>query len=131
MRIAVARAEGVDENAHFGYAERFLVFELADGGNGEDVEPILLEERAANGHCTGAGGDRRLLRGTVALVADCTAVIALRIGPCARRDLDAAGVLPLEHPGPGLDGAGALIAGLRRRRLLQLRRQERQKESSR
>lgn len=121
MKIAVARSGATEENAHFGYAESFAVYDV----DGE--EPRLVDERDATGHCTGAGGNRRLLRGSVALVGDCAAVIALRIGPCARRELDAAGVLALEHPGPGLDGAGALVAGLKRSRLAGVRRQVRQR----
>jgi predicted Fe-Mo cluster-binding NifX family protein len=119
MRIAVARTLADVQNAHFGYAEHFLVFELGDG------EPVLLEVRDATGHCTGAGGDRRRLRSSVETVADCVAVLALRIGPCARRELDAAGVLAIEYPGPVLDGAQPLLAGLRRSRVVQNRTSDR------
>jgi nitrogen fixation protein NifB len=125
MRIAVARNSTDIENAHFGYAEQFLVFDL-DG-----LEPALVDVRAIGGHCTGTGGNRRLLRASVDAVADCVVVLALRIGPCARRALDDAGVLALEHAGPGLDGAGPLLAGLRRSRFVQSRIQTRTKERSR
>jgi hypothetical protein len=60
-----------------------------------------------------------LLRDSVAAVSDCVAVVALRIGPCARRALDAVGVLAIEHPGPVLDGAETLVAGLERSRFVQ------------
>jgi predicted Fe-Mo cluster-binding NifX family protein len=125
MRIAVASETTDGLNAHFGYAEHFLVFDIDDGGT------CLVEIRAVSPHCTGTGGNRRLLRDSVDAVSDCVAVVASRIGPCARRALDAAGVLALEHEGPGLEGTEALIAALRRSRIVRARRQELQKESSR
>jgi nitrogen fixation protein NifB len=119
MRIAVATDGKSATNAHFGYAEDFQVYDV-DG-----PEPQLVEVRSAAGHCTGAGGNRRLLRDSVAAVADCTAVVAARIGPCARRALDAAGVLALEHEGPGLEGMTGLVEALRRSRVVQARQKER------
>ncbi|MDQ1289889.1 MAG: hypothetical protein QG622_3455 [Actinomycetota bacterium] len=119
MRIAVARADGAEENAHFGYAERFSIYDVNDTGT------HLVDERDATGHCLGHGGDQALLHRSVALVADCVAVVALRIGPCARRALDAEGVLALEHPGPGLAGADTLVTRPRREP-----RQELQEERS-
>jgi predicted Fe-Mo cluster-binding NifX family protein len=129
VRIAVARDSLGEENAHFGYAEHFLVLEV--GADVEGAEPVLREVRDATGHCTGAGGNRRLLRDSVDAVSDCVAVVALRIGPCARRALDAIGVLAIEHPGPGLEGVEALVAGLERSRFVQARQRAQQKERAR
>ncbi len=87
--------------------------------------PRLVEVRDAGAHCTGTGGDRGLLQRSVDAVADCVAVVAARIGPCARRELDAAGVLALEHAGPGLDGLGPGIEALRRSPVLRARQESR------
>ena len=107
MKIAVAGSDTTTLNAHFGFADYFNVFELGTDG------PTFVEARWTTPHCSDVGGDHRKLDTSVGLLTDCRAVIAAAIGPCARQELEAHHILPVEYDGPGLEGAQSLLATLR------------------
>ncbi len=110
MRIAVAGSAATGtSNAHFGFAEHFDVFDL----DLTDQQPHFVETRRSTPHCRDTGGDRSLLDRSADLLADCQAVVAAAVGPCARRALTRRGVLAVEHDGPGLTGADALLSAVR------------------
>ena len=92
FRVAIA----IDVNgvflAHFGRASRFAVYEFSSG------HASLLDTRAAERFCQQLDKQQRLE--TVAdLLADCSAVVAAAIGPCARQELNGANVQALEFDG--------------------------------
>lgn len=107
MKVALARQAGVPGNTHFGYAETFHIFDI-------DVDPpALLEIRANVPHCDDDGGDQSRLARAADLLVDCDAVLASAIGPCAREALSARDIVPIEHNGPGLDGATGVIQAIK------------------
>lgn len=108
MRIAVGRRGDELANSHFGYAEFFSIFDVTDSGAAE-----LVQTRLTGSHCGDDGGDQRHLAETVAALADCVAVVAARIGPCARRQLAEFDILAAEADGPGLVGCEWLLAAVR------------------
>ena len=100
MKIAVAGQAAPGRIAHFGHAVSFEIFDI-------DVEPPrLLQTRQVTPHCVGNRGDGWRLTQSVELLSDCVAVLARRIGPCARDALRQHDIIPVEHSGD-LTGAGA------------------------
>ena len=104
MKVAVSRRPKVGINAHFGYAEFFEIYDVSGD------KALRVETRFNDPHCSDAGGDHDLLDRAADLVADCVAVVAGRIGPCARDALLARGIAAVEHDGPGLFGTERELA---------------------
>jgi nitrogenase cofactor biosynthesis protein NifB len=84
IRIAVASQQGIAVDTHFGQAERFLVYDVDEAGS------RYLESREVTACCAGpvncgeggTGADQTLAR-----IADCAAVVTLRIGPLFEQQL--------------------------------------------
>lgn len=89
IRIAVASSDETWIDLHFGRAHQFLIYAW-DG-----VEFTLGETRTLRPGCSGNGHDAARLHQAAETVADCRAVIAVRIGPAAVEILEALGVRPL------------------------------------
>lgn len=107
MKVAVAgHAEGT-RIPHFGHAELFTIFDCSED------QPRLLEVRSNRPHCDEEGGDRLDLDQTVMLIGDCVAVLASKIGPCARDALMGQEIVPLEYEIQDLDGVPALLERLK------------------
>ncbi|NTU85221.1 MAG: dinitrogenase iron-molybdenum cofactor biosynthesis protein [Chloroflexales bacterium] len=107
MKIAIAGHPETTLIPHFGHAELFTIFDVSE------AQPRLLETRWNRPHCGDSGGDRPQLEHTVALLADCTAVLAGKIGPCARDALIEHEIIPMEHAGLSLDEAQGLLPKLK------------------
>ncbi|NTW04418.1 MAG: hypothetical protein HGA19_24670 [Oscillochloris sp.] len=109
MKIAVARHSDFTCIPHFGHAEQFAIFDISED------QPHLQEIRSNRPHCGDTGGDRPQLEQTVVLLADCAAVLAAKIGPCARDALIGHDIVPLEYEGQSLDEVLALLPTLKTR----------------
>lgn len=104
LQVAIATRDGVAVTEHFGSAARFDIWRL-DG-----PAPRLIETRrnvAACGH-PDAPGDA--MDASVALVADCRAVVVTRIGECALGRLGQFGILAFEGDDPVADVITELAA---------------------
>ncbi|MGA2047787.1 MAG: NifB/NifX family molybdenum-iron cluster-binding protein [Terracidiphilus sp.] len=92
FRVALA----IDVNgaflAHFGRASHFAVYEFSSG------RASLLDTRATEIFCQQLDKQQRL-ESVADLLADCNAVVAAAIGPCARQELKEANVQTLEFDG--------------------------------
>ncbi|MDR1787549.1 MAG: radical SAM protein [Treponema sp.] len=89
IRVAVASKSGVLVDEHFGHAEAFRVYEYRSGA------VRFLEERPVARYCgangsAACGQDKR--EGVFDTLADCAAVLALRIGEAPRRALAERGI---------------------------------------
>jgi len=104
MGDKVAFAIGADGAAleHFGYAERFVVFEFGP------EQPVFREIRDATAFCRHEEKDAKL-RNVADLLADCRAVICAAIGPCARLELSLANIEAFEFDG-SMEAAIRVIA---------------------
>ncbi|NTU79516.1 MAG: dinitrogenase iron-molybdenum cofactor biosynthesis protein [Chloroflexales bacterium] len=109
MKVAVAGHPESTPIPHFGHAELFTIFDLSED------PPRLLEVRSNRPHCGDTGGDRPQLDQTVALLGDCVAVLAAKIGPCARDALIGHAIVPLEHEGQSAAEIPALLQTLKTR----------------
>jgi len=83
IKIAIASSDGLVVDTHFGHAERFTIIETAVDGS-----HAIVDSRDVGAFC-GAAGD---LDATVGRLADCSYVLASRIGPCGERALAARGI---------------------------------------
>jgi nitrogen fixation protein NifB len=91
-RIAVASSNRLDINRHFGQAACFAVFALKADGKCE-----FIEERGFNQFCADCGQEDLAAR--IGIFADCAAVIAAKVGPAAKKELEKAGLLVFEQAG--------------------------------
>ena len=106
MKIAVALGADGAVLAHFGQAEKFFIYDDADGIF------TLTECRSASPACSRDGSDALMLA-VVRQVSDCAAVIAARFGPCALREVENSGVFPFETEGTLDDKLPAGLARMR------------------
>jgi len=94
-RIAAASTDGKTINEHFGRAESFLIYDVDSSGfsfvEKRDVKKPLC------GSCAEGHNDDSLSASVEAL-ADCTAVVAQRIGPTGRRALALNNISVFEQP---------------------------------
>jgi predicted Fe-Mo cluster-binding NifX family protein len=90
----VALAIGADGTTleHFGYAERFAVYEFGPG------TPVQREIREAAAFCRREDKEANL-QAVAGLLCDCRAVICAAIGPCARLELSFSNVEAYEFDG--------------------------------
>lgn len=93
-KVAVTTKHGTMVDTHYGHAERFHVFKT-DGGSSR-----LVEIRECQKYCLGEvdcdeAADKK--RSAIESIADCDAVLTMRIGDEARRRLREAGVAVIER----------------------------------
>ncbi|MEN6437604.1 MAG: NifB/NifX family molybdenum-iron cluster-binding protein [Syntrophobacter sp.] len=103
MKIAIATESDGLTLAHFGHAERFVIYDAGDG--------LFHTESRPNSPPCGREDTETLMSAAVRQVSDCAAVVAARFGPCALRQIGSIGILPFEMGGM-LDER--LLAGLSR-----------------
>ena len=92
MRIAVASSDGKIVNQHFGKATQFFILD-ADVGK---IEPV--EVRGNIPPCGSSeynGHDDNVLSRTIALIADCDAVLCSPIGIGVQEELRSRGIEPV------------------------------------
>ncbi|OEF96266.1 nitrogenase cofactor biosynthesis protein NifB [Desulfuribacillus alkaliarsenatis] len=91
-RVAVASKSGKIVDQHFGHATEFLIYEIkADAHQ-------LLEKRSVGKYCNGneqCQDDKR--QQIIAMLADCDAVLSLRIGHSAEQKLLEQGIRSYQH----------------------------------
>ena len=92
MKIAISLEPDGVTLAHFGHAEKFLIYE--DGGG-----TFLIAESRQNLPPCGRENSAALMAAAARLVSDCSAVVAARFGPCALREVGSCGVFPFEMAG--------------------------------
>jgi nitrogen fixation protein NifX len=91
-RIAIASSNGKLIDTHFGHAERFDVYELADSGF------AFVETRRPGAACSGGRHDEEAFDATLAAIGDCEAVFVSVIGYGAAAYLNRKGMRVFESP---------------------------------
>ncbi|HWT77016.1 MAG TPA: nitrogenase cofactor biosynthesis protein NifB [Mobilitalea sp.] len=89
IQVAVATKSGMIVDQHFGQVSEFYVYQYSKGN------AVFLEKRPVNKYCTGAADcDERSekMELIIQTVADCDAVIAMRIGDAPRSRLSEKGI---------------------------------------
>ena len=105
VRVAIGAHSGVRVSEHFGHATRFEIWEVRPEGS------RLVETRMNRPACgTGHARADQLMDASVALVADCRAVVVAQIGECALNRLDKLGILAFETDDP-VDATVRQLAG--------------------
>ena len=91
VRVAIGTASGARVSEHFGHATRFEIWDVSAEGSRH------VETRNNRPAC-GSGCDRadEAMDASVALVADCRAVVVSRLGECAINRLTKLGILAFE-----------------------------------
>jgi nitrogen fixation protein NifB len=92
-KIAVTSKYGKLVDLHFGHAAEFLIYE----GEGRAFE--LVERRRTPKYCLGiddCDGDRRQKDAVLDILGDCDAVLTMRIGYNAQKNLLAKGIMSVE-----------------------------------
>ncbi|SCM76920.1 Dinitrogenase iron-molybdenum cofactor biosynthesis protein [uncultured Pleomorphomonas sp.] len=97
VRVAIGTASGARVSEHFGHATRFEIWEVGPAGT------RFLETRNNRPACgSGCGANfeenraDEVMDASVALVADCRAVVVSRLGECAINRLSRLGILAFE-----------------------------------
>jgi predicted Fe-Mo cluster-binding NifX family protein len=95
MKIALATGDGINVNKHFGSAPYFVIAEADASGY------TILESRENTGarEQTDKEHNQARFEATVALVSDCKAVIAAKIGRSAVSELLRSDIQALEQAG--------------------------------
>ncbi len=102
FRVALAIEADGKFLAHFGRASRFAVYEFSSG------VATPLDTRSAAAFCQRPEKQQKL-ESVSDLLADCVAVVAAAIGPCARHELESGKMQPLEFDG-SVEDALCIIA---------------------
>ncbi len=97
MRIAVASKSGTEVDQHFGHAERFLLYECADG------VPNLVGDVKVEKYCS-FDVDHPFREKQFGAIVDalrgCSAVVMAMVGELPRQELKKAGIEPVTADGP-------------------------------
>ena len=93
-RVALASTDNKHVDQHFGRAESFLIVDVDDKGNYEEIEQRFVNPVCEGGH----HNDEKLKRGAEALL-DCNFVLAAKIGGGALGALQEHGIAAFEMPG--------------------------------
>lgn len=93
VRIAFASSTGLMVDEHFGRCGRFVIVDIT-GDSWSTVQTRLLPPSNTAGHDDGAFGR------TAALLSDCVAVFAAKVGPYAAQILLERGIRVFEAPYP-------------------------------
>lgn len=92
-RIAVASSDGIVVNQHFGHAEKFLIYEVTDGGNF-----CFIETRTVEPVCSYGNHDDKKLTENLRKIQDCKYLLVSRIGAGACTQAEHLGITPVELP---------------------------------
>jgi len=86
-RFAVASKTGAIVDLHFGHADKFFIYES------DETNARLVETRGVSKYCDGSASDKEdKWEQVIRAVADCDAVLALRIGPTPEKRLRENGI---------------------------------------
>lgn len=101
LRVAIASQDGKSLDAHFGYAQRLMVYEVTSRRR-RFVQAISVDP-SDSPECAGEAPDR--IGPKVRALAGCDVVFALAIGPPAAAQIIRAGIHPIKAPEPEPIGA--------------------------
>lgn len=111
MLIAVASKSGTEVDQHFGHAERFLIYEVADG------QPLLVREVPVEKFCS-FDPDEPMRHSKFDLIAEaidgCRAVVTAQIGEYPRQELEKHGIVAISQEGPIKELLPEVCQGLER-----------------
>jgi predicted Fe-Mo cluster-binding NifX family protein len=97
MLIAVASKDGREINQHFGHAERFLIYEVAE------TEAKLVDEKKVQRYCT-YDQDHPLrshvLKDIASALTGCRAVVCAQIGQAPQLEMERLGLETFVADGP-------------------------------
>lgn len=93
-RVAMASTDNRHVDQHFGRAESFLIVDVDDEGNYEEIE-----QRFVTPICGGGHHDQSALKRGVEALLDCNIVVAAKIGPGAYNELLEHNLNPFEFTG--------------------------------
>lgn len=88
--VAVATKGGGLVNQHFGHAREFMIYEV------DANEAKFVGHRKVENYCQGGYGEEDSLDTIIKTVADCTAVLASKVGSCPQVELKKAGLIVVE-----------------------------------
>lgn len=97
MLIAVASKDGKEIDQHFGYAERFLIFDVEQG------TATLVDEKKVDRYCSYDPDHPlrgHLLRAIGEALAGCRAVVTAQMGEHPKGELEHLGIEPFVASGP-------------------------------
>lgn len=97
MLIAVASRDGISIDQHFGHADRFLIYEVADGGS------RLVDEKKVERYCTYDQDHplrADLLRAIAEALAGCRVIVCAQIGQRPQMELERLGFDTFVADGP-------------------------------
>jgi len=117
-RIAVASTDGRAIDAHFGEAESFFIYD-AQGGGYAFVERRGVTPFSGSYARAGENGVPPCL----AAISDCAAVVAVKFGPRAKKELAVVGISAFEHTSD-IDGAMIKLSAYYERNNKQEKRRE-------
>ncbi|MDR1249640.1 MAG: dinitrogenase iron-molybdenum cofactor biosynthesis protein [Treponema sp.] len=92
-KVAAASVEGTLVTEHFGRSKWFYIVDIQADGTF-----VTLERREVTPLCEGGGHSESVMASTVRILRDCVAVLAAKIGPSARKQLELAGIAVFEQP---------------------------------
>ncbi|WP_044916594.1 MULTISPECIES: NifB/NifX family molybdenum-iron cluster-binding protein [unclassified Butyrivibrio] len=93
-RVALASTDNRYVDQHFGRAESFLIVDVDEDGNFEEIE-----QRFVSPVCNGGSHDSQKLKRGVEALLDCNFVLAAKIGAGAAYELKEHGIASFEMPG--------------------------------
>ena len=93
-RVALASTDNRYVDQHFGRAESFLIVDVDENGDYEEIE-----QRFVNPVCNGGSHDSEKLKRGVEALLDCNFVLAAKIGQGASYELKEHGIASFEMPG--------------------------------
>ena len=92
-KVAVASSDGKIVNRHFGRADKFYIYEIAN------KTFSFIEERNTKAICNGGSHDEADFDSTIELLKDCKLVVVSQIGYAAEKYIAERGLMALEIPG--------------------------------
>jgi predicted Fe-Mo cluster-binding NifX family protein len=92
-RVAAASIDGILITEHFGRTRWFYVVDIQ-----RDGQVLPVERRDVAPLCHGGGHSEAGMDEIVAVIRDCVAVLAAKIGPPARKQLEREGIAAFEEP---------------------------------
>lgn len=105
FRIAAATSDGIVVNQHFGRADTFRIYDIA-----QDNTIRFTEERKVVPLCESGNHDAVKMQERSKDFADCKYVLVSRIGQGAANVLEQDGIIPMELPGIIEESVDRLIA---------------------
>ena len=93
-KVAAASSDGIVINRHFGRADTFYIYEVAEAGNYR-----FLETRTVTPVCNGGNHSDKELRENISKFKDCKYILVSRIGMGAANIVEQSGIIPMELPG--------------------------------